>query len=136
MALTQLTKEEILERAKVWTKAPYSKECIDEISGLIAAGDDKELAERFSLDLDFGTGGMRGLIRFGTNGMNVYTVAKASASSPSKLIEKTEYSSSNKSVKNCIVVVLPYCRPRLMQKYSPRSTIFLISATRCEMSTI
>ncbi|MBR3732516.1 MAG: phospho-sugar mutase [Spirochaetales bacterium] len=77
MALTQLTKEEILERAKVWTKAPYSKECIDEISGLIAAGDDKELAERFSLDLDFGTGGMRGLIRFGTNGMNVYTVAKA-----------------------------------------------------------
>lgn len=77
MALQQMDKQEILQRATVWTKAPYSQDCINEIQALIDNNDEKELAERFSLDLDFGTGGMRGIIRYGTNGMNIFTVAKA-----------------------------------------------------------
>ncbi len=38
---------------------------------------DDELAERFAKDLEFGTGGLRGIIGSGTNRMNIYTVARA-----------------------------------------------------------
>ncbi len=39
--------------------------------------DDKEIKERFYRDLEFGTGGLRGIMGAGTNRMNVYTVRKA-----------------------------------------------------------
>lgn len=41
-------------------------------------GDEKEIEDRFYRDLEFGTGGLRGVIGAGTNRMNVYTVRKAS----------------------------------------------------------
>lgn len=41
------------------------------------ADDEKEIEERFYRDLEFGTGGLRGIIGAGTNRMNVYTVRKA-----------------------------------------------------------
>ena len=41
------------------------------------AGDDKEIADRFYRDLEFGTGGLRGVMGAGTNRMNAYTVGKA-----------------------------------------------------------
>jgi phosphoglucomutase len=40
-------------------------------------GDDKEIQERFYKSLEFGTGGLRGIIGAGTNRMNIYTVSKA-----------------------------------------------------------
>lgn len=40
-------------------------------------GDDKEIKERFYKNLEFGTGGLRGIIGAGTNRMNIYTVSKA-----------------------------------------------------------
>ncbi|HOA72143.1 MAG TPA: phospho-sugar mutase [Phycisphaerae bacterium] len=48
-----------------------------EIRDLIALGDEKELTDRFYRDLEFGTGGMRGVIAAGLNRMNVYTVGAA-----------------------------------------------------------
>ena len=44
---------------------------------LKSISDDKEIEDRFYKDLDFGTGGLRGVIGAGSNRMNVYTVAKA-----------------------------------------------------------
>ena len=41
------------------------------------AGDEKEIEDRFYRELEFGTGGLRGLIGAGTNRMNIYTVRKA-----------------------------------------------------------
>ena len=41
------------------------------------SGDTKEIEERFYRDLEFGTGGMRGILGAGTNRMNVYTVRRA-----------------------------------------------------------
>jgi len=70
-------KEEILKRAIEWTKSPFGEECRNEIQKLIDDNNEKELAERFAVDLDFGTGGMRGIIRNGANGMNIYVVSKA-----------------------------------------------------------
>lgn len=40
--------------------------------------DDAKIEDAFYRDLEFGTGGLRGVIGAGTNRMNVYTVAKAS----------------------------------------------------------
>ena len=40
-------------------------------------GKDEEINDRFYRDLEFGTGGLRGVIGAGTNRMNVYTVGKA-----------------------------------------------------------
>ena len=40
-------------------------------------GNEKEIEDRFYKELDFGTGGLRGVIGAGTNRMNVYTVSKA-----------------------------------------------------------
>ncbi len=40
-------------------------------------GDESEISERFAKNLEFGTGGLRGIIGAGTNRMNVYTVARA-----------------------------------------------------------
>lgn len=62
----------------IWSKdsffdASTQKELAD------IANDEKEIEERFYKDLEFGTGGLRGILGAGTNRMNVYTVAKASA---------------------------------------------------------
>ena len=48
----------------------------DLISELRTAGQE-DLADRFYRDLEFGTGGLRGIIGAGTNRMNIYTVHKA-----------------------------------------------------------
>ena len=48
----------------------------EELKGI--AGNEKEIEERFYKELEFGTGGLRGIIGAGTNRMNIYTVRKAS----------------------------------------------------------
>jgi len=67
---------EILNRINEWTMQPYEKDCIDEIKKLVDAGDEDELNERFGAELNFGTGGIRGIIGYGTNRMNVYIISK------------------------------------------------------------
>ncbi|MCU0847295.1 MAG: phospho-sugar mutase [Spirochaetes bacterium] len=60
-----------------WTKPPYDKETIREIADLLDSSNESELLERFHSRLEFGTGGLRGIIGAGTNRMNVYTVGMA-----------------------------------------------------------
>lgn len=69
--------ESVLKRANEWTELPYDDDCRKEIKELIKKKNDKELNERFAVELEFGTGGLRGIIRNGTNGMNKYVVARA-----------------------------------------------------------
>lgn len=68
---------DIGKKIEEWTKEPYGMDCIREIRDLVNSDNEAELNERFGADLEFGTGGLRGIIRFGTNGMNRYNVAKA-----------------------------------------------------------
>ncbi|NLX12476.1 MAG: phospho-sugar mutase [Phycisphaerales bacterium] len=49
----------------------------NEVRELLASGNEKELTDRFYRELEFGTGGMRGLIGAGLNRMNIYTVGAA-----------------------------------------------------------
>lgn len=59
-----------------WCKDSYFDE--DTRNELLAlAGNEKEIEDRFYRDLEFGTGGLRGVIGAGTNRMNIYTVRKA-----------------------------------------------------------
>lgn len=51
-------------------------------------GNEKEIEERFYQDLEFGTGGLRGVIAAGTNRMNVYTVRRATQGLVNYLIKK------------------------------------------------
>ncbi|MDP4094231.1 MAG: phospho-sugar mutase [Bacillota bacterium] len=53
-------------------------------------GNQSEIEERFYKDLEFGTGGLRGIIGAGTNRMNIYTVRKASQGVASSIAKKGE----------------------------------------------
>ncbi|OOM74345.1 phosphoglucomutase [Clostridium puniceum] len=63
------------EKYNTW----INSDIIDEAtkSELRSISDEKEIEDRFYQDLDFGTGGLRGVIGAGSNRMNVYTVAQA-----------------------------------------------------------
>lgn len=60
-------------------------------------GNDKEIQERFYKDLEFGTGGLRGVIGAGTNRMNIYTVRKATQGLANYILKEGE-SASKKGV--------------------------------------
>lgn len=57
------------------TDSVFSPETKEELKSI--AGNEDEIRERFYKDLEFGTGGLRGIIGAGTNRMNVYTVRRA-----------------------------------------------------------
>ena len=64
------------ENYESWLNNPYFDEDTRKELQIIA-GDEKEIEERFYMDLEFGTAGLRGVIGAGTNRMNIYTVRKA-----------------------------------------------------------
>ncbi len=65
-----------LEQYNYWLNDPYFDEATkEELRSL--SGNEKEIEERFYKELEFGTGGLRGVIGAGTNRMNTYTVRKA-----------------------------------------------------------
>ena len=68
--------ENILDKAKQWLSDTFDAETQQEIQQLITANSD-DLVDRFYKDLEFGTGGMRGMMGAGTNRINKYTLGKA-----------------------------------------------------------
>ena len=72
----QLIKE-VTERAKIWLTDGYDAETQAEVRRMLDADDKTELIESFYKDLEFGTGGLRGIMGAGTNRMNIYTVGAA-----------------------------------------------------------
>ena len=69
-------KPEILEKAKSWLSDKYDEETRKQVQNLID-NDPNELTESFYRILEFGTGGLRGIMGVGTNRMNIYTVSMA-----------------------------------------------------------
>ena len=64
------------EQYKFWLEDAYFDEKTkEELKGI--ADNEKEIEDRFYKELEFGTGGLRGVIGAGTNRMNIYTVRKA-----------------------------------------------------------
>jgi len=66
---------DILERAKLWLHAPFDNDTQEEIQNLIQ-NNPEELNDRFYKNMEFGTGGMRGIMGAGTNRINKYTLGK------------------------------------------------------------
>lgn len=67
---------EVLAKAKSWLSDQYDEETRKQVQYLID-NDPNELTESFYRILEFGTGGLRGIMGVGTNRMNIYTVAMA-----------------------------------------------------------
>lgn len=92
-----------LEGYKIWRQQAKNAELLAELEQI--EGKEKEIEDRFYRELEFGTGGLRGVLGAGTNRMNIYTVAKAtqgysnylkqSAKTPSVAIA---YDSRNNSI--------------------------------------
>ena len=62
----------------LWSKDVYFDE-VTRSELLSVENDEKEIEESYNRELEFGTGGLRGIIGAGTNRINRYTVAKATA---------------------------------------------------------
>jgi len=72
-----MNKEYLLEQYRCWKELATADE--DIIKELVSMdGEEAKIEDAFYRDLEFGTGGLRGVIGAGTNRMNVYTVGKAS----------------------------------------------------------
>lgn len=65
-----------LEVAKQWLSAEYDADTVAQVQNLID-NDPKELEESFYRSLEFGTGGLRGIMGVGTNRVNKYTIGMA-----------------------------------------------------------
>ena len=81
--------EKSLKTAKEWLSSPYDKITQEKVKALIEQGGE-ELIESFYKEMDFGTGGMRGLMGVGPNRINKYTIGKATQGLANTLISMYE----------------------------------------------
>ncbi len=72
----QITNSEISKKVQEWLTPVFDAQTQEEIKQLQTKGSD-ELTESFYKDLEFGTGGMRGVMGVGTNRINKYTLGKS-----------------------------------------------------------
>ncbi len=94
--------QEILDKAKLWLTSTFDAETQTEIQELINNNPD-DLADRFYKNMEFGTGGMRGVMGAGTNRINKYTLGRATQGLSNYLIDNVK--------KEEIKVVIAYdCR--------------------------
>ena len=134
--------KEIFHRAEEWTREPFDEHTRQEIALLIEQGNEKELIDRFYKTLEFGTGGMRGIMGAGINRMNLYTVGRATQGLADFLIANSKekkslsvaiaYDSRNNSTRfaeeaasvlaaNCIrVYIYPELRPTPLLSFTVR----------------
>lgn len=67
----------VQERAARWLQAPYDNETIRVVQELFDSQQNEVLTDAFYKDIEFGTGGLRGIMGVGTNRMNKYTIGRA-----------------------------------------------------------
>ena len=68
---------EVRAKAQEWLSDTYDEETRAQVQALLDAEDSTELIDSFYRSLEFGTGGLRGIMGVGTNRMNIYTVGAA-----------------------------------------------------------
>ncbi|MGA1976735.1 MAG: phospho-sugar mutase [Bacteroidales bacterium] len=71
-----LSLDEIRKRANEWLGSEFDEETRREVQDMLDH-DEKKLVDAFYQDLEFGTGGLRGIMGAGTNRMNIYTLGMA-----------------------------------------------------------
>lgn len=66
-----------MTKAEAWINGNYDEQTKNEVRRMMESEDKTELIESFYKDLEFGTGGLRGVMGVGSNRMNIYTVGAA-----------------------------------------------------------
>jgi phosphoglucomutase len=69
--------KQVQTKANIWLSDDYDEETRRKVQDLLDKEDSTDLIEAFYRDLEFGTGGLRGIMGVGSNRMNVYTVGAA-----------------------------------------------------------
>lgn len=82
-----LSVKEIREKAEVWLSKEFNEETRKEVREMLEH-DEKRLIDAFYQDLEFGTGGLRGIMGAGTNRMNIYTLGMATQGLSNYLIKQ------------------------------------------------
>lgn len=68
---------QVTDKAMYWIKGNYDAETKQEVQQMLDSEDKTKLIDAFYKDLEFGTGGLRGIMGAGSNRMNIYTVGSA-----------------------------------------------------------
>lgn len=95
---------QVTAKTKTWLSDKYDDETRKEVQALLDKEDKTELIEAFYKDLEFGTGGLRGIMGVGTNRVNIYTIGAATQGLTNYLLK--EFS----SLKQIKVVIGHDCR--------------------------
>lgn len=95
---------QVTAKAKTWLSEKYDADTRKEVQALLDQEDKTELIESFYKDLEFGTGGLRGIMGVGTNRVNIYTIGGATQGLANYLLK--EFS----SLKEIKVVIGHDCR--------------------------
>jgi phosphoglucomutase len=82
-----LSPEEIRTKAESWLSREFNEETRKEVREMLDK-DEKKLIDAFYQDLEFGTGGLRGVMGAGTNRMNIYTLGMATQGLSNYLIKQ------------------------------------------------
>ncbi len=80
---------QVTDKAMSWIKGNYDSKTKEEVQQLLNSDDKTKLIDAFYKDLEFGTGGLRGIMGAGSNRMNIYTVGSATQGLSNYL--KTEF---------------------------------------------
>ncbi len=87
---------DVKKKAQVWLDGNYDEATKSAVRAMLENSDTTDLVESFYKDLEFGTGGLRGIMGVGTNRMNIYTVGSATQGLSNYL--KKEFAGSEISV--------------------------------------
>jgi len=118
-----LTTDEIRIKAKKWLGNEFNEETRKEVSEMLE-NDEKKLIDAFYQDLEFGTGGLRGVMGAGTNRMNIYTLGMATQGLSNYIIKQCG--------KSGIKVAIAYdCRNN--SRYFAETTANIFSANGFEV---
>ena len=82
-----LSLAEIRAKAQSWLDKEYNEETRKEVREMLDK-DEKKLVDAFYQDLEFGTGGLRGIMGAGTNRMNIYTLGMATQGLSNYIIQQ------------------------------------------------
>jgi len=113
----------IRKKAESWLGNEFNEETRREVRGILD-GDEKKLIDAFYQDLEFGTGGLRGIMGAGTNRMNIYTLGMATQGLSNYIIKQ----SGNKGIK---VAIAHDCRNN--SRYFAETTASIFSANGFEV---
>ena len=79
---------QVTGKARLWLEGNYDEETKKEVSIMLQNEDKRQLIDAFYRDLEFGTGGLRGIMGAGSNRMNIYTVGAATQGLSNYLLQE------------------------------------------------